>query len=77
MVNLEMEAEPILKNFKDKSRLTVLANSALCATVWHIWRERNGRIFQHVARNKIMVFRSIYEDISGIMMGANGNQSLM
>jgi len=64
---LEMEADLLLKKFKNKNRLAVLARIAFTATVWHKWRERNERIFKNNTRHKIIVFRSIYADIKELM----------
>ena len=41
----------------------ILAKTCLAAVTWHIWRERNARIFQLKEQNKVMIFRGLYEDI--------------
>jgi len=39
------EAKLIKSCFKDKSKTTALARLSLGAVVWHIWKEKNMRIF--------------------------------
>ena len=62
--NLENEAELIQQNFKTKDKTFKLARSVFSATVWHVWQERNRRVFQGQKMHKIMVFRRIYEDVN-------------
>jgi hypothetical protein len=61
--NIVEEASQIRNKFKVKDQTYILARLAFQVTIWHIWLERNRRIFQHQQLNKIMVFRRIYEDI--------------
>ena len=42
MGDLMMEVVYIQNRFK-KRKQTILARSVLCATIWHIWNERNAR----------------------------------
>ena len=65
--SLEEAAGKILQSFKGKHKQNILARATLNAVIWHIWKERNEWIFQHKARHKIILFRSIYEDIREIM----------
>ena len=60
------EARKILQSFKEKHKQTILARTTLNAVVRHIRKERNERIFQQKARHKIILFRSIYEDVREI-----------
>lgn len=62
--NLTDEADQIRNVFKRKDKGYKLARIALQATVWHIWQERNRRIFQRQKLHKVLVFRRIYEDIN-------------
>ena len=61
--NLPEEALRLKATFKSKTKSAFVAKIALSCTGWHTWQERNNRIFQAQARNKIMVFRKLYEDI--------------
>jgi hypothetical protein len=67
MGNLSQEAHTIKDQFKQKDKVYKLARLAINATVWHIWQERNRRIFQRQKLHKIMVFRRIYEDIKVLL----------
>ena len=62
--SLQEEAHLIQDKFKDKTKSTVLEKLSLAASVWHIWRERNNRIFQQQQSHKIMVLED-YMRISG------------
>jgi len=64
--SLEEAAGKILQSFKEKHKQTILARTTLNAVVRHIRKERNERIFQQKARHKIILFRSIYEDVREI-----------
>ena len=61
--SLAEEVKRIKAVFNNKNKAAFIAKSALSATVWHIWQERNNSFFQAQARNKIMVFMNLYEDI--------------
>jgi hypothetical protein len=61
--SLIQEADVIRDKFKARDKTYKLARLAFNATVWHIWQERNRRIFQRAQLHKVMVFRNIYEDI--------------
>ena len=61
--NLNEEAASIKLKFKNKDKCYYLARLVLCGAVWHIWHERNRRIFQQQQMSKIMLFRRMYEDI--------------
>jgi len=52
--SLHNEALLIQAKFKTKTKTSILAKMTLAATVWHIWKERNMRIFQLQQSNKIM-----------------------
>ena len=60
---LRDEALLIQSKFKAKAKSTILAKLILAATVWHVWKERNLRVFQLQEQHKIMVFRKLYEDV--------------
>jgi len=70
------EAAKIQSSFKKKRKVTILARSVLCAAIWHFWKERNERAFQHKARHKIMVFRGLYEDIRELMRTCHWKSSM-
>ncbi|XP_020243287.1 uncharacterized protein LOC109821515 [Asparagus officinalis] len=69
--DLKTEALEIQQKFKKKDNTYILARLALNATVWHIWQERNRRIFHDKKLHKIMVFRRIYEDINILLRTCN------
>jgi len=71
-LSLEEEAHNAFQNSKGKSKTTDLARVVLSAAVWHIWKERNARIFLQKSTDKIMVFRSIYEDVNVLLQHAIG-----
>jgi len=60
---LEEEALLILTTFKNKTKTGILAKLTLSAIVWHIWKERNQRVFHLPEHHKIVVFRRLFEDI--------------
>jgi len=57
------EASLIQSKFHAKCKSTILAKNNIVAAVWHVWKERNLRIFQLESKHKIMVFQGLYEDI--------------
>ena len=57
----------IKEQFSSKLKTYKLARLVFSATIWHIWRERNRRIFNSQRLHKITVFRGIYEDINILM----------
>ena len=61
------EAILIQTIFKEKTRSTMLAKLTLAVVTWHIWKERNFRIFQLKESHKFMVFRRLYEDIRELL----------
>lgn len=65
--NIEDEAAKIKTTFKKKDKTYILARLVFQVTIWHIWLERNRRVFQQQQQNKIMIFRRIYEDINILM----------
>lgn len=67
MGTIKAEADLIKAKFKTKDKTYKVARHAFVCTVWHIFQERNRRIFQRTQMNKIMVFRRIYEDIHILM----------
>ncbi|XP_020259485.1 uncharacterized protein LOC109835933 [Asparagus officinalis] len=78
--DLKTEALEIQQKFKKKDNTYILARLALNATVWHIWQERNKRIFHDQKLHKIMVFRRIYEDINILLRTCNwkvGNSDIL
>jgi len=64
---LQEEAMLIQEKFKAKVKSTILTKITLAANVWHIWKERNLRVFQLQQSHKVMVFRRLYEDIRLLM----------
>jgi hypothetical protein len=69
--NLLQEAELIKSKFKIKDRAFILSRLAFNACVWHIWQERNRRIFQLKNMHKVFIFRRIYEDINVLLQTCN------
>ena len=51
-------------SFKTKSKATALARLVLAAAVWHLWKERNLRIFNQKSLTKIQRFNQLTQDIS-------------
>jgi len=64
---LQDEALLIQTRFKSKRKITILTKLSLSAVVWHIWKERNLRVFQLQSQHKIIVFCRLYEDIRLLM----------
>ncbi|XP_020243282.1 uncharacterized protein LOC109821509 [Asparagus officinalis] len=62
--DLRTEATATQNKFKVKDKTYILARLVLSTAVWHIWQERNRRIFHDQRLHKIMVFRRLYEDIN-------------
>jgi len=54
----------VKRRFSEKTKASLLAKHAIGAAVWHIWQERNRRIFRAQTMHKILVFRRLYEDIN-------------
>ncbi|XP_020254179.1 uncharacterized protein LOC109831256 [Asparagus officinalis] len=78
--DLRTEALQIQQKFKVKNRTYKLARLVLSATVWHIWQERNRRIFHNQRMHKILVFRRLYEDINVLLRTCNwkaGNEAVL
>ncbi|XP_020250145.1 uncharacterized protein LOC109827551 [Asparagus officinalis] len=65
--DLRNEALEIQSKFKLKDKTYILSRMVLNAAVWHIWQERNRRIFQAQQLHKVMVFRRLYEDINVLL----------
>ncbi|XP_020255476.1 uncharacterized protein LOC109832542 [Asparagus officinalis] len=65
--DLRTEALKIQSKFKMKDKTYKLSRMALSASVWHIWQERNRRIFHAQQMHKLMVFRRLYEDINALL----------
>ncbi|XP_020266263.1 uncharacterized protein LOC109841729 [Asparagus officinalis] len=65
--DIRTEALDIQSKFKRKDRTYKLSRMALSAAVWHIWQERNRRIFHATQLHKLMVFRRLYEDINVLL----------
>lgn len=77
---MEEEALKIKLKFKKKDRIFKLARLSFTVTVWHIWQERNRRIFQNQQMHKVLVFRRIYEDINVLLRTCNrkvGNEDIL
>ncbi|XP_020271020.1 uncharacterized protein LOC109846208 [Asparagus officinalis] len=62
--DLKTEAIETQNKFKVKDKTYILARLVLSTAVWHIWQERNRRIFHEQRMHKVMVFRRLYEDIN-------------
>ena len=56
--------------FSQKKRLSALVKVVFAATVWHVWKERNRRIFDSEAHSRVDVIRNI-KDINIIMGTCN------
>jgi len=73
------EARNIQMVFGNKNKLYMLSRLVLAGYTWHIWKERNERIFQKNQMSKVAVFRRLYEDILLLMrtchwkIGSNSN----
>jgi len=65
------EALLIQSKFKAKAKSTILAKLILVAAVWHVWKERNLRVFQLQEQYKIMAFRKLYEDFKLLLRTCN------
>lgn len=65
--SLAEEALWIQQQFKERNQLFILSRVVLSGVVWHIWQERNRRIFHHQELSKIIIFRRLYEDILVLM----------
>ena len=61
--SLTEEANELQNTFKGKNRRTALTGLVFRAAIWHVWKERNSRIFLHLASHKVVVFRRLYEDV--------------
>jgi len=55
-LSLEEEYHALSQNFKGSAKETTLARIVLRSAVWHIWKDKNVRIFQQSSRHKILVF---------------------
>ena len=65
--SLMEEANNIDIKFKQKNNTSTLAKLVFAAVVWHIWKERNDRIFLSESKHKILVFKNIYDDVQILM----------
>ena len=65
--DLHQEADMMKERFKTGDKTYKLARIPFTVTIWHVWQERNRRIFQRLSLDKIFVFRRIYEDINLIL----------
>jgi hypothetical protein len=63
------EASFIKEKFKSKSRMYVLARTVFQTMIWHIWLERNRRVFHNQSLTRYIIFRYIYEDVQ-VLAGA-------
>jgi len=59
------ECKLIRSKFKGRQKITMLARLVIRGVVWHIWEERNARVFQQRSTHKITVFRTLYEEKPG------------
>jgi hypothetical protein len=57
----------IAQRFSYKNVVFILSRLVLAGAIWHIWQERNMRIFQNQELHKIDMFRRLYEDILVLM----------
>ena len=57
------ECHLIRDKLKGKLRASMLARLVLRGEVWNLWKDWNARIFQQQARQKILVYRQLYEDL--------------
>ena len=61
--SLTIEAIMLNSTFRTKSQSTTLARLVLAAAVWHIWKERNLRIFQHKETKNTQRFLQLQRDV--------------
>jgi mannosylglycoprotein endo-beta-mannosidase len=61
--NLIQEASFIKQQFKAKDRMFILSRSVFQSMIWHIWIERNNRVFQNISASKFVIFQKIYDDV--------------
>ena len=52
------EASDIQNVFKGRSRQSALARTVFRAVVWHLWRERNSRVFHQQVTHKVVCLES-------------------
>jgi len=62
ILSLIEECNVINSKFNGKHKTAFLAKLVLRSATWHIWKERNSRIFQQQSRHNILVFRQLYEE---------------
>ena len=62
--SLQEEACEFKEIYTKKTKLSALGLVTLCATVWHIWRERNNIIFDSTEHSKLEVFNGVHVDIT-------------
>lgn len=61
----------IQTRFKRKDKVAALARIVYRASVCHIWKERNAKVFQGISRHKIKGFRSLYGDVHSMLRFCN------
>ena len=74
-ISLHAEAEEIKKSFSAKTKTYILSRLVLTVAVWHIWQERNRKIFQQEQLHKIKLFRRLYEDVLVLMQSCHWKES--
>jgi len=73
--SISEEAKSLSSSFNKRKRSSFIAKVAFSAVIWHIWKERKNRIFQFQERNKVMVFRNLYEDIHVLVQNCQWKSS--
>lgn len=57
----------MVNSFKDISETTALARLVLTAVVWHLWKERNMRIFAKQCQTKLQRFQQLSQDLYSLI----------
>ena len=57
--------------FKSKNRTTAVAWLVFRSAIWHIWKERDSRIFRRITSHKVAVFRRLYADVHLLLQFCN------
>ena len=65
------EARVIMNQFSTKSKASALAKLALGAAVWHVWKVRNSRIFEHQELSSMHRSQKLRQDILVLVHGTS------
>jgi len=69
--SLQEAAALILVKLSTKTKTAILAKLAFQATVWHIWKEQNLRVFQAQEQHKVVALRRLHDDIRLLLWTCN------